>query len=185
MRNPGCQRFFFFPNFNKHGIFHPRYFEKGPLEPERHNCLQILFLLLKQRNILFEEPMQFFIEGWRRIMEKRQRKFSSGNNGAILCPFLHCKALRTAMYKRYINSIIIIIIIIPFSGSNNRLTKTWLVHDIPSEWQVSSYVTKNTTMIPSPNTITQQTSHNRTIQWSIYWLGYRASPENFGKGIME
>ena len=28
------------------------------------------------------------------------------------CPFLHCKALRTAMYKRYINSIIIIIIII-------------------------------------------------------------------------
>ena len=29
-----------------------------------------------------------------------------------LCPFLHCKALRTAMYKRYINSIIIIIIII-------------------------------------------------------------------------
>ena len=30
----------------------------------------------------------------------------------FLCPFLHCKALRTAMYKRYINSIIIIIIII-------------------------------------------------------------------------
>ena len=29
----------------------------------------------------------------------------------ILCPFLHCKALRAAMYKRYINSIIIIIII--------------------------------------------------------------------------
>ena len=28
------------------------------------------------------------------------------------CPFLHCKALRTAMYKRYINFIIIIIIII-------------------------------------------------------------------------
>ena len=28
----------------------------------------------------------------------------------FLCPFLHCKALRTAMYKRYINSIIIIII---------------------------------------------------------------------------
>ena len=27
----------------------------------------------------------------------------------FLCPFLHCKALRTAMYKRYINSIIIII----------------------------------------------------------------------------
>ena len=26
----------------------------------------------------------------------------------FLCPFLHCKALRTAMYKRYINSIIII-----------------------------------------------------------------------------
>ena len=30
----------------------------------------------------------------------------------FLCPFLHCKALRTAIYKRYINSIIIIIIII-------------------------------------------------------------------------
>ena len=30
----------------------------------------------------------------------------------FLCPFLHCKALRTEMYKRYINSIIIIIIII-------------------------------------------------------------------------
>ena len=29
----------------------------------------------------------------------------------FLCPFLHCKALRTAMYKRYINIIIIIIII--------------------------------------------------------------------------
>ena len=29
----------------------------------------------------------------------------------FLCPFFHCKALRTAMYKRYINSIIIIIII--------------------------------------------------------------------------
>ena len=29
----------------------------------------------------------------------------------FLCPFLHCKALRTAMYKRYINSIITIIII--------------------------------------------------------------------------
>ena len=30
----------------------------------------------------------------------------------FLCPFLHCTALRTAMYKHYINSIIIIIIII-------------------------------------------------------------------------
>ena len=28
----------------------------------------------------------------------------------FLCPFLHCKALRTAMYKSEINSIIIIII---------------------------------------------------------------------------
>ena len=26
----------------------------------------------------------------------------------FLCPFLHCKVLRTVMYKRYINSIIII-----------------------------------------------------------------------------
>ena len=30
----------------------------------------------------------------------------------FLCSFLHCKALRTVMYKGYINSIIIIIIII-------------------------------------------------------------------------
>ena len=30
----------------------------------------------------------------------------------FLCPFLHCKALRTAIYKRYINSIIIIIVVI-------------------------------------------------------------------------
>ena len=30
----------------------------------------------------------------------------------FLCPFLHCKALKTAIYKRYINSIIIVIIII-------------------------------------------------------------------------
>ena len=30
----------------------------------------------------------------------------------FVCPFVHCKALRTAMYKRYINSIIITIIII-------------------------------------------------------------------------
>ena len=32
----------------------------------------------------------------------------------ILMPFLHRKALRTAMYKRYINSIIIIIIKLTF-----------------------------------------------------------------------
>ena len=32
----------------------------------------------------------------------------------FLCPFLHRKALRTAMYKRYINSIIIIIIKLTF-----------------------------------------------------------------------
>ena len=29
----------------------------------------------------------------------------------FLCPFLHCKALRTVMYKRYVKSIIIIIVI--------------------------------------------------------------------------
>ena len=42
----------------------------------------------------------------------------------FLCPFLHCKALRTAMYKRYINSIIIIIIIsIPFATVPFTLAK--------------------------------------------------------------
>ena len=39
----------------------------------------------------------------------------------FLCPFLHCKALRTATYKRYINSIIIIIIIIIALEMNLRL----------------------------------------------------------------
>ena len=47
------------------GLFHPRYFEKGPLEPERHTCLQILFFLLKQTNLLFEEPMRFFLAHFR------------------------------------------------------------------------------------------------------------------------
>ena len=33
-------------------------------------------------------------------------------NDILMSFFLHCKALRTAMYKRYTNAIIIIIIII-------------------------------------------------------------------------
>jgi len=37
------------------------------------------------------------------------------------CPFLHCKALRTAMYKRYINSIIIIIPI------KKVICKLWII----------------------------------------------------------
>ena len=36
----------------------------------------------------------------------------------FLRPFLHCKVLRTAMYKRYINSIIIIIIIMWLKMTN-------------------------------------------------------------------
>ena len=43
----------------------------------------------------------------------------------FLRPFLHCKALRTAMYKRYINSIIIIIIIM--SLKNNSRQWGWSV----------------------------------------------------------
>ena len=43
----------------------------------------------------------------------------------FLCPFLHCKALRTAMYKRYINSIIIIIIII-----NDNCRRSFLFRDV-------------------------------------------------------
>ena len=35
----------------------------------------------------------------------------------FLCPFLHCKALRTAMYKRYINSIIIIITVMVLTST--------------------------------------------------------------------
>ena len=43
----------------------------------------------------------------------------------FLCPFLHCKALRTAMYKRYINSIIIIIIIIRCLSKNISLAESF------------------------------------------------------------
>ena len=43
----------------------------------------------------------------------------------FLCPFLHCKALKTAMYKRYINSIIIIIIII-----NDNCRRSFLFRDV-------------------------------------------------------
>ena len=43
----------------------------------------------------------------------------------FLCPFLHCKAVRTAMYKRYINSIIIIIIII-----NDNCRRSFLFRDV-------------------------------------------------------
>ena len=39
----------------------------------------------------------------------------------FLCPFLHCKALRTAMYKRYINSIIIIISSSSSSSSSSSI----------------------------------------------------------------
>ena len=50
----------------------------------------------------------------------------------FLCPFLYCKALRTAMYKRYINSIIIIIIIkVPDNLRSKKLSSTliWFVSD--------------------------------------------------------
>ena len=43
----------------------------------------------------------------------------------FLCSFLHCKALRTAMYKRYINSIIIIIIIIRCLSKNISLAESF------------------------------------------------------------
>ena len=43
----------------------------------------------------------------------------------ILMSFLHCKALRTAMYKRYINAIIIIIITANSLCASKGLT-TWL-----------------------------------------------------------
>ena len=33
-------------------------------------------------------------------------------NDILMSFFLHCKALRTAMYKRYINSIIIILLLL-------------------------------------------------------------------------
>ena len=41
----------------------------------------------------------------------------------FLCPFLHCKALRTAMYKGYINSIIIIITDYTFRGHCDYLLR--------------------------------------------------------------
>ena len=39
----------------------------------------------------------------------------------FLCPYLHCKALKTAMYKCYMNSIIIIIIMIIIISFKVRL----------------------------------------------------------------
>ena len=46
----------------------------------------------------------------------------------FLCPFLHCKALRTAMYKRYINSIITIIIIYyGYKPLGRHLLIVWVV----------------------------------------------------------
>ena len=41
----------------------------------------------------------------------------------FLSPYLHCKALRTAMYKRDINSIIIIIIIIIIIKFNKSIDR--------------------------------------------------------------
>ena len=52
----------------------------------------------------------------------------------------------------------------------------WFTTDLPSEQRVSSYVTKNAEIIPSPYTITQWTSHKRTRDNSAYIdLVYRAS----------
>ena len=48
----------------------------------------------------------------------------------FLRPFLHCKVLRTAMYKRYINSIIIIIIIIMWLKMTNCDTMVSLLLDV-------------------------------------------------------
>ena len=42
----------------------------------------------------------------------------------LLCPFLHCKAIRTAMYKRYINSTIVIIIITIIIKNTKGLIRT-------------------------------------------------------------
>ena len=52
----------------------------------------------------------------------------------FLCPFLPCKALRTAMYKRYISSIIIILST-PASDVHERL-KT---NDIAIKLQETDY----------------------------------------------
>ena len=57
----------------------------------------------------------------------------------FLCPFLHCKALRTAMYKRYINAIIIIIIIIIIITYNlGRQSLSGMFHlvHIVKWWQI-------------------------------------------------
>ena len=53
----------------------------------------------------------------------------------FLCPFLHCKALRTAIYKRYINSIIIIIIIINDNCRRSFLFRDMLILYISQESQ--------------------------------------------------
>ena len=52
----------------------------------------------------------------------------------FLCPFLHCKALRTAMYKRYINAIIIIIIINLKKNGCMHNTIFYLGGDCSTSW---------------------------------------------------
>ena len=65
----------------------------------------------------------------------------------FLCPFLHCKALRTAMFKCYINSIIIIIIIIiklPSERRSRKKSRPWRttptpIFEIPFENNLTAY----------------------------------------------
>ena len=65
----------------------------------------------------------------------------------FLCPFLHCKALRTAMFKCYINSIIIIIIIIiklPSERQSRKKSRPWRttptpIFEIPFENNLTAY----------------------------------------------
>ena len=79
----------------------------------------------------------------------------------FLCPFLHCKALRTVMYKRYINSIIIIIIIIIIinnrklgsAGGQRSKVKMRLLHPC---------TLRNFHVIVGQNTRDQNTSDRRS-----------------------
>ena len=71
----------------------------------------------------------------------------------FLCPFLHCKALRTAMYKCYINSIIIIIVIIIIIIITEWMILFLLqrkqpqkIHFTPGQWTTNSQLHSKTAM---------------------------------------
>ena len=90
----------------------------GTISPLKFELvLMLIFLNLSWKRFLksymtFSFIIVFFLPFLRCVCYKFPNMHSRVIRKLVLRPFLHCKALRTAMYKRYINSINIIIIII-------------------------------------------------------------------------